>query len=68
MTLDGQLVIRKVLQDVAKLRGIGLERVDRIGAQGVLVVVEVGVLNPGQKLFDARSGTLVALVLARLAQ
>jgi hypothetical protein len=66
--LDGQLVIRKVLQDVAKLRGIGLERVDRIGAQGVLVVVEVGVLNPGQKLFDARSGTLVALVLARLAQ
>jgi len=68
VTLDGQLVIRKVLQDVAKLRGIGLERVDRIGAQGVLVVVEVGVLNPGQKLFDARSGTLVALVLARLAQ
>ena len=52
VTLDGQLVIRKILQDVAELRGVGLERVDRIGAQGVLVVVEVSVFNPGQKLVD----------------
>ena len=31
VTLDRQLVIRKILQDVAELRGVGLERVDRIG-------------------------------------
>jgi len=31
VTLDRQLVIRKILQDVAELGGVGLERVDRIG-------------------------------------
>ena len=44
MALDGQLVTREILQNVAQFGGIGLQGVKRVGTKGRLVVVEIRVL------------------------
>ncbi len=49
VAFDGQFVVGILLNDVAQLGGIGLQSRYGIGAKGVLVVVEIGVLNSGQQ-------------------
>ncbi len=59
MAFNGQLVIGIILQDVAQLGGIDLQGLDPVGAQGVLVVVEIGILNATQKGVDVGAGLRV---------
>ena len=64
VALDGQLIVRVILQDVAQLRGIGLQGLHSVGTQRGLVVVEIGVFDFGQKLIDAgaRGGIRISLL------
>src|SRR5689334_25443863 len=53
---DGQLVFGITLQDVAQLSGVFLEGLDGVGAELVLVVIEVGVFDSGEQLVDPFTG------------
>src|ERR1017187_1745441 len=50
-----QLVVRVILQNVAQFGRIRLQRLDRIGTQRVLVVVEIGVFDSRQQRIDPRA-------------
>ena len=58
ISLDLQLVAGKLLQNLRQFFRIGRQRGDRVIAQGVFIVIEVGVLNAADQLVDtcARGG------------
>jgi len=56
VSLNGELVVRVVRQDVPKLGRIGFQGLQGIGADGGLVVVEIGILNLRQEFVNAEAG------------
>ena len=61
VAFDGQLVIRVVLEDVAKFRRIRLQRRDGVGPEVVAVVIEIRIRNAGQQFVDVGAGCRIGI-------